>query len=146
MIKHLFYALLCVASFSGCNREHLSVQTQYLNRDNLASSRVRTPDPMLYAPLVGQRLIISWALPKSYFDQNPIYLKVTIHFGNHTSMIETVPICQFRGTYVYQIMNEEFLEKEEIVTFKIDVVKDGIVLEEWRHQLWAELISVGENK
>ncbi len=146
MINRFIYSaayLWCIALLTGCSHEHLAVQTQYLNRDNLASYRVRTPDPMLFAPLIGQRLIVDWVLPKNYFDQNPLYLQATIHFGNRTVAVDTVEIHQRKGTYIYQIIDGDFCEKQGMLAFKIDLIKGDCVIEEWRHQLWAELITVG---
>lgn len=147
MIKKAFYfiyALIAAMVLSGCNCSHISVQTNYMNREDLASYHVDTPDPRLSTPWMGQILIINWAFPKHY-PHHCNYLELTMRYGNCTESVDTIPVDMRIGTYAYFLTDPEYTEREGILTYKVDLISDGEVLEQWRHQLWAERISVGES-
>jgi hypothetical protein len=56
-------------------------------------------------------------------------------------------LCERKGTTVFALMDEEFIDKGGILTYKLDLVAEGHVLEEWRHQIWTDLIMVdGQNE
>lgn len=134
-ILHASYFLL-----SGCTRERLTVYTDYLSRQNLASYHVGTPDPRLNNPPVGQRLIISWSLPKKYLCMDDLHLEATIRLWNHEEIKENIQLYKLSGTYIYSLINEDFFDTEGIMTYKVDLIGNNEVLDEWRHQLWTELI------
>jgi len=138
------FLLLTTASllFTSCQQSYLTVQTDYLSYKNLASYYVGTPDPRMNCPPIGQRLIISWSVPKSFLCYENLHLEVIIRFRNRQEQIELFNISNQRGTYVYTILNNDFIEKQGILTYKIDLVANDCVLEEWRHQIWAELIEI----
>lgn len=144
-IKSLIYICL-LSGLAGCSRQHLTIYTDYLSHKNLASYRVGTPDPLQVNPPIGQRLIISWSLPDSLFSQGNIRLEAKIRFRNREQVVETLEICKQAGTYSYNLINEDFFEKGGILTYKVDLLSNDDVLEEWRHQLWTELIFFDEEK
>ncbi len=138
--------LFLIFVLSGCSREYLTVYTDYLSHKNLASYRVGTPDPLLNNPPVGQRLIISWSFPKSFLSKDNLHLELKVRFRNREEIKETVAICRASGTYYYYLINQDFFEKGGILTYRVDLIGDGEVLEEWRHQLWTELILFEDEK
>lgn len=145
-MKKSFYFCIylnLVILLTGCQREHITAQTSYWNRSQLASYHVETPDPRLNYPMMGQRLLVSWALPQSYFAYSDLHLEITIRFGDRSELVKNILLCDRAGEYLYSLIDEEYFNKEGILTYKIDVVGDGVILERWRHQLWVELISVG---
>lgn len=137
------FGILLNFILTGCCREHISAQTTFLNRTELASYYVETPDPQLNYPLIGQRLYISWNLPPSYFDYRDLHLKITIRFGDRSECVKTVPICNRSNYYLYVLYGQEFIEKEGILTYKIDLIGDDRVIESRHHQLWVDLITIG---
>lgn len=145
LVKTIFQILLLV-TLCSCSREYLNIYTEYLSRKNLASYRVGTPDPLLNNPPVGQRLIISWSLPKSLLSKENLHLELKVRFRNREEIQETVSICHSSGTYYYYLINQDFFTKGGILTYKVDLVGSGEVLEEWRHQLWTELILFEDEK
>lgn len=133
----LFAALL----LQSCIAERLSVHTEYISIENLASFHVGTPDPELLCPTVGQRLVVTWALPASYECYTSLYLDIRMRFGNGEEKTITLFLKKRQGTYVYSLLNDEYFEKDGILTYKADLIGDGDILDEWRHQIWAEKIS-----
>lgn len=140
-----FILLVCILlAFTGCSKNaHLSVQTLYFTRESLASYYVETPDPMLINPPVGQKLLVSWAFPRSYLDFDDLHLYIRIRFRNLEEIEINVPLEKACGSYLYVISNENFFESKGILTYKVDLMGGGCLLEEWRHQLWHELIQIG---
>ena len=118
------------------------MQTHYLTKRDFASYYVETPDPKLEEPLAGQRLIIDWWFSKEDFQHPDLQLQVTIRFFDRTETVETIPVTKFKGTYIYQIVNEDYFKKNGIFTYKIQLLSQGQLLEEWHHQMWVELITL----
>ena len=142
---NLFY-LLVLLILAGCtSNTHLSVQTLYFTRETLASYYTETPDPMLINPPVGQKLLVSWGLPRNYLDYEDLHLNIRIRFRNRTEIELNIPIEKTCGYYMYEVANDSFFETQGILTYKVDLVGGGAVLEEWRHQLWHEIIKIGES-
>lgn len=135
LISTLILALLC----SSCGKQ-LTVQTQYLTRHSLASYHVNTPDPKLDNPDVGQQLIIQWNLNTDVRNFNELYILLKMRFRNHEELTQRIDLKRAGGIYIYSIINEDYFEKRGIQTYKAELIGDGQVLEEWRHQLWSELI------
>jgi hypothetical protein len=131
--------------FCGCQPRILSVQTEYLSHINLASFHVGTPDPRLRNPPLGQKLIVNWSLPS--WDQDTAFeLTVKIRFKNGTSSTTSFAVTLPKGTFVFPLLNEEYFDKGGFKSYLATMKADGIVLEEWRHQLWVNLIEISENE
>jgi hypothetical protein len=145
LFHSLFFMWICLLALTGCQCEKLTVYTDYLSHENLASYHVGTPDPRLNNPPMGQRLIISWSLPKNYLCYEDLHLDLTIRFRNKQQISEKIDICKRKGMYIYSVLNEDFFETKGLLTYKIDLVGDDVILEEWRHQLWTELITFEDN-
>ncbi len=142
--KSPFLALSCIAVlFSACTPySYLSVHTDYLSHRTLASYYVNTPDPMLDNPPIGQRLIVSWSIPKHILPGNNLYLKIYMRYWNRAEEIKTEPVTRSRGTVVYAIMNEEYIETRGIMSYKVELIDNGQVISEWKHQVWTEVVHV----
>jgi hypothetical protein len=143
MKKILLLFLLLISA--GCSSNHyLSVQTLYFTRESLASYYVETPDPMLINPPVGQKLLISWSFPRSYLDYQELHLNIRIRLRNREEIELNIPLEKACGSYMYVVANESFFETKGILTYKVDLIGGGMIFEECRHQLWHELIKIGD--
>ena len=140
--KWFYWALLPLAFLTSCSCNTITVQSEYVDRETLASFHVGTPDPLLSNPPRGQRLIISWSLPREYACYQEIHLVLKVRFRNREEKIHNIAIHKRQGTTVYEILDAVFCESLGIQTYKIDLVGDGETLDEWRHQLWADLIRI----
>lgn len=141
----IILTLLVGALLCSCSPNTLTTQTNYLNREQLASYHVGTPDPALATPIIGQRLLVHWNLDKAYLCCEDLYLYVHIRFGNREEHIEKVAIFDSSGYFSYKLMDEEFCEKESIATYKIEIYGNGSLILCRQHQLWVELIQIGED-
>lgn len=139
-----FLCFLCLGFNTACTKTTLTVQSDYITQQSLASYYVRTPDPMLDNPPLGQRLIVNWSLPRQYLQYENLHLELTVRFRNGTEAVELIYPKQLTGTYVYAVINEDFFEKNGILTFKVDVIGGDCILQQWNHQLWTTLLHIGE--
>jgi hypothetical protein len=136
------WLLLPAVFLSSCTGTSLSVQTDFLTDESLASYYVQTPDPLLNCGSVGQRMLISWRFPKVYLESSDMYIIVHIRYKNREEEDIRLNNLRTSGTYVFSILNDEFFETEGILTYKAQLFADEIILLEWRHQLWVELITL----
>jgi hypothetical protein len=134
----LLIALLLLCS---CNRNTLSVFTEYVSIESLPSYQLNTPDPRLYCPDFGEKIHITWSLPKD----NPycaLFLRIDLRYGNGTFDTQTVELFTPEGIYVLPLMNEEYRCKEGIFTYKITLFGDDCPIATRTHLLWAEPIQL----
>ncbi|MEI8125813.1 MAG: hypothetical protein WCG42_08665 [Parachlamydiaceae bacterium] len=138
----LIFFFLITLLLTSCQQSYLTVQTDYLSYKNLASYYVGTPDPRMDCPPIGQRLIISWSVWKEMLACDDLHLEITIRFRNRKEWKENFHILKKRGTYVYTLLNNDYIDKQGILCYKVELVGNGCVIEEWRHQIWTELIEI----
>lgn len=145
-IKYLFSICLVLLLFlTACQVPYLNVQTQYLTHENLASFYVGTPDPQLDHPIIGQKLMIQWSLPKAYVNQD-VRIKLKVRFRNRKEEEIFFPLNHRRGSYVYSLLEKAYCETEGILTYKADLLVDGCEVDSWVHPLWTDLITFETNK
>jgi hypothetical protein len=137
-MRYTLFLLLVI--LSGCCQNHLSVQTQYVTHEMLASYHVGTPDPNLACPTIGQRLLVNWRIPDEWIQHDDTHLEIFLRYRNRQEGRMSYPLRECRGLYIVNVLNEEYCKTQGILSYKIDLIVDGEIVEEWRHQLWAELI------
>lgn len=143
--KHIVSGFFLLLMCAGCCRPpHLSVQTLYFTRESLASYYVETPDPMLLNPPQGQKLLVSWSFPRYFLCYDNLRLNIHIRLRNLQEIVFDVRPLKPCGTYTYVLSNEEFFDSKGILTYKVDLLGENTLIEEWRHQLWHELIDIGK--
>lgn len=137
-IRWLSFITLIFA-LSSCSHPQLSLFSTYSIRENLASYRVRTPDPSLNCPTLGQHIYVNWHLNRHY--SLPVELKLFVRFGDRTETQENFYLTTHCGFYVYSLLNDDFFQKNGIVAFKAELLDtNGSIIQEWRHQLWVDRI------
>ncbi len=140
LIRFLF-GICLVSSLTSCSIHPLTVQTQYLSHENLASFHIGTPDPRLDNPTIGQRLLIQWCLSKSVFDGQELTLHLKIRFHIHTEDEIQIPITNKRGYYLYNLTNEEYCKTKGVLTYLAEIRSGECVVASWKHPIWTPLIS-----
>jgi hypothetical protein len=133
--------MICFGCLCSCNPYRLNVQTHYLNREYLASFHVHTPDPFKDNPEIGQRMLIQWNIPRHERCYQNFQLNIAIRLRNRQDKTIIFPLTRSKGTYLYTLLNQEFLTSGGIATYKVELLGDGAILESWKHPLWTELIS-----
>ena len=137
---------LAVNLLSGCTRNHLYVQKEWIDRNYLASSHVHTPDFRQEHPPTGDQLLVSWDFPKSVFEQK-LTLEATVRFWNEKEETFCRTLKRKRGYEVLFFPHDEPDTDQRILTYLIRVVSaKGEVVGYWEHQFWTQLIEVGERR
>jgi hypothetical protein len=129
-------------SLTSCTLSCLSIQSQYLNREDLASYQVETPDPRLDDPMVGQRLLIQWSLKSEDMQRGNVILYLKVRLRNYQEQEFIISICQRQGTYIYDLMDQEYFDSKGILTYKAEIWAGEDRLASWTHPLWVELIEI----
>ena len=143
-MKYLSFCFFIPMLFLNSCVKPLNVQTQYIGRESLASSFIDTPDPKLENPDEGQRLVIEWNLPPMYMLYEDLHMEIRVRFKNRQERQLDLKLNTPSGVYLYPILNEFYKETRGLLTYKVDIVGDGCILQSWKHPLWVELIRFGE--
>lgn len=146
MDKKKWTSVFILSLLTSCTGNHFSIQTSYLNREMLASYYVETPDPLLQQPLMGERVLVQWNLPRWYLQYEDLHIRMAIRYKNATETVFSLPVRCLKGYYNFMLKGSEYAEKRGILTYKADLIGDGRILESQVHQLWAELISIGSKE
>lgn len=142
--KSLLIAAMALATTSCSYFHGISARTHYLGPEHLASVQLHTPDPRKGQPYYGQRLIVSWDLPSSYMEKPDLHLLLQVRYRDHSEMVVSWPLLKKHGTYTYDLLGEAYDTKGGIMTYKVQVLSENHVLEEWVQKLWVDLIKIEE--
>lgn len=140
ILRHWFLAIIIAMNLTSCLKKQLIVQTRYFSHEDLPSFYVNTPDPLQNDPPFGQSLLIFWHLDKNSCLSKDIEITYRIRFRNKTEIQESFKVNKLNGYYTYSIFNDDYFKSGGILTYKVDLMADGEIVEEWRQQLWKELI------
>ncbi len=119
----------------------MSVDKEFVDKNSLASTFVKSPDPAQANPPQGIRLWVSWNYPLSIWQEGSIiYLKVI--YGNYEQAMFSYPMGGSKGEVSYALLSDEYDKKQGILTYSAEVVTPaGEALSHWKHQMWFELIE-----
>lgn len=132
-------------ALASCSTRMLTVHSDYVTRESLASFYVDTPDPLLNCPPFGQRLVISWSVPKQLMELDDPHLRLQLRFRNREQIDRKIPLRRAKGTTVFRILNDEYCKTGGFLTYRVQLIAGECVYEESRHQLWEELIAIDRN-
>ena len=132
----LFGFLLIIFCLSSCCRSPLTCRSEYLYPDYLASDQVGTPD---FGKLCfyGQQVVIYWNLPERC---HPTELKLEVRYGSKEQESFSWPISLSCGYRIYRLINEEYWDRDGIVSYKASLYRDEKLLTEFTHHIWTEII------
>lgn len=133
--------LFFLFAISNGYAQQLTVYTDYIGRETLASFQMGTPDPLLIHPPTGQRLIVKWSLPRSYLELENLHLEIALRFRDRTLTNLNLPICQKRGSHIYTVLGKNYLQTGGILTYQVKILSSDQTLETWTHPLWAPIIG-----
>lgn len=134
-LKSLFLLLFVLSS---CCPQTLRVETRYYSWEDLASRQVGTPDYRLQDPPFGQKIIVHWNIDEP-LDEAEIVIK--IRYTNREFDELSIPITKCKGSYIYKILNCDYLGKGKILSYKVELWNGNELIECKKHALWVELIT-----
>ncbi len=126
----------------GCHPYTFLVKKELVNRESLASTFVGSPDVRQKSPPLGERLIISWCVPK---NQRELKLVLHILYKNYQQEVLKFPIVKRRGIKIYSLLDARYIETKGFLTYKAEIQNnEGEVLDLWQQQLWVDLIALDQ--
>ncbi len=139
MSRLLFFFLLFLPA---CQKYYVSVNRIGVGRSSLASTFVKSPDPRQEDPPKGEKLLISWNLPREYLDK-PLRLSVDLIYRDYEEKHVNIQVEGRRGIEEISLLDEEFKKTRGFLTYRVMLYdeKDQL-LKEWQHQLWVKLIKI----
>ena len=138
-----FSLLFVLFSLLGCTRTPLQVEIKYISPENLASYYVDTPDPCLLYRKVGQELIISWDIPKEEFSTD-LKLTIFLNMRNYSERNLAFMLNCESGSKVISVANDDYFSTGGILSFLVEIQRDGVPLYVRKHQLYVKLIRFEE--
>ncbi|MDN3508192.1 MAG: hypothetical protein P0S94_04655 [Simkaniaceae bacterium] len=127
--------ILLLLLFTACDKYYVDVKKEQISRATLASSYVGSPDPRQQNPPSGEKLMITWRLPKEAL-KDPLTLKIQIIYTDFEEETKLLPIDSRRGLHITP------LSKKPILSYKAEIVTlSGKEIESWTHQLFFKLIK-----
>ena len=141
MFKLLLIA--CLFLTVSCYRQPLEVYIDAISGDQLASNHVDTPDPRRFCPDIGQMLVVTWNLSRSDADREIV---LTIRYGDRSETTHHLILNNMRGLKIFELVNEEYCQKQGIATFKADLYENGCLIERVQHMLWCDLITLDKER
>ena len=136
------FLIVFLAFFCSCDKYYLAVTRESIDRSTLASTYVGSPDPRQKNPPKGQELIIKWRCPK-HFPQETMTLVLDILYKDYTQETVSYPLARRRGVFTYALLGEKYHEKGGFLTYKAELRdQEGAVVQQWKQQLWTELIVI----
>ena len=135
----LFFGMGVVTS---CSSKSLHVYSQYVCLEDRASSHVDSPDPALFFPCLGQKVIVSWAHLAIAGQTDPWKMRLTLRFRDGSECKREGVLCQEEGTYIFSLLGRAFFSSGGIVTYKVELFAGETLIESWHHQLWKERLNL----
>jgi hypothetical protein len=135
------YSLL--ALIAGCQSYGaISVNTFKIDRNNLASTHVGTPDPEKTCPPTGVNVVVEWWVPHALLSCDP-KVRLTLNYRNMTAEVIEYPIRYRIGYFSHKVVGKPFKESKGLLSYKAEVVtEDGEVFKKAVHQLFVNLIQL----
>jgi len=142
LISKKVFILFVLVLLSGCQSSWLSVRSEPLYPSYLASEQVNTPDPWRIC-FAGQQIVMQWNLPRRPFvcGIEPLRLLLTVRFGDYSIETYSYEVKTPQGYELFPCINQEYWDKGGIIAFKVELFQRDLLLEEWRHHVWAEIID-----
>lgn len=136
------YILIFLFFSCSCEKYYLSVKRESVDRNKLASTYVKSPDPRQKNPPKGEALIMEWRLPRSSSEEK-MTLVLDILYKNHSQDTFSYPIFRSRGVITYVLLDNDYKEKKGLLSYKAEMQNEqGETMKEWKQQLWTQLLVV----
>lgn len=141
----LLILVVCICLITGCYKNHLYVQQEWVDANFLASSKVQTPDPRQEHPPFGQRLIIAWDFPKSIYQEG-LTMVATVRLWDNTQTVYREVLERKRDGKALYFANDQAGIDRRILTYCVQVFdRNGEEVDKWEHHFWTELIDIGDD-
>src|SRR3990167_6702673 len=143
-MKFRALVVLALVFLMSCQRHYVSVSQRWIDGPNLASAKANTPDPRAENAPLGQMIVVDWVLSRDMLKQHP-HIELDVIYWDYTTKTFSFPIKERMDWVTYKCLNEDYEKTGGILTYRAKILTEaGEVMREWRHQLWVNLIQLGE--
>jgi hypothetical protein len=134
--SYFFKVVAALIVFVTPCHARLEVRSQPLYPDYLASMQVNTLDPR--KPIFfGEQVVIFYTFPSCIEGQA---VQLTLRYKNREIECYTHTPTAQSGHWTYRLVDEEYWKRGGILSYKVDLLVNNEIIEEWRHHLWVEII------
>ncbi len=133
-----FCSLLFLLTSCG---HYVSVSKVTVDRSNLASTFVRSPDPEQISPPAGEKLYITWTLPLAMLPKDH-ELILSIVYKDLTEEKITYPLEHRIGVISFPLVNEKFEKTKGFYAYQVALLnKEQKVIDTWQHRMWIKILK-----
>jgi len=125
---------------SGCSKYYVNITKVTIDKNSIASTFARTPDPLKVQPPSGEKLYITWRLSTK---MDPTHHKIVLHviYKDLTEETITYPLTVRAGTFDFQLLNEKFEKAKGFYSYKAELIDAaGEILDTWQHIMWVKVL------
>ncbi len=115
---------------------------QTIDDDYYASKQIGTPDSLGPCYPKGERLVLTWRIPKEWLVTGPLELKLEMMYRDHSRQQHSWEIWSAVGSVVLACLGECYNDTCGFLTYNIQLFKNDELLLEQPHNLWFEWIEV----
>lgn len=134
----MYIFFLALAFFCSCHR--LEVDRRFVDQASLASTYVKSPDPLQKHPPKGEELWVYWDIPVALMKER-LSLTLKVVFKNLEEDLIAYPVRKKRGHYVYSLMDSDYHKKGGILGYKAEVTnEEGEIVAIFKNQMWFKPI------
>ncbi|ADH20765.1 hypothetical protein AB8868_01605 [Chlamydia trachomatis] len=132
------FSALCLG---GCSQPALSSFLEFIDNDYTAAAHLGI-DRGCVTESVGQQLVVTWGLPSRFRDSLPMVLHVWVYYGNGEAAKFSCDVQHLSGYQVYTLKENDYQDRQGIISYKVSLTKDGKEILSRSHHLWMEVISL----
>ena len=137
-MKFIYYSLLFLLASCGPS---VTVTRAIIDKSSLASTFVRSPDPLQKNTPNGERLFISWTLPLTLKPENH-YLVLSVIYKDLTEEKKIYPIHNRYGTATFDLLDDNFKDHNGFYAYQAELQDtEGMVIDKWEHQMWVSILN-----
>ncbi len=140
-VAKILFGVSLVFFVTGCSTHRLYGRLERVSSGTSVHEILLTPTPGDWTESSGQRLVVSWLLPRSKFSIDQLTLHADIVFSKgQRDLIEVDSITRWNH-WIYEHSNEKIDQRGPIVTYKIWITDKEEILQSFQHKLYREWID-----
>lgn len=121
----------------------MTLKRAIIDKEQLASLFVGSPDPLQSDLPFGQKLILEFRLPSEAMEKKPLHLVLDLLYRDYSQESVTYPITQRQGEVTYVLGGLKYKEKRGFLTYRAQIIgNDKEIIREWEHLFWVDLIPL----
>ena len=86
-----------------------------------------------------------WSIPRACFRNEEFELQLTVRYGNRCIESFNYPICSPKGYRIFRLINQDYWQKQGILSYKVELYRGEEVFQEWNHHIWVEILQIGNS-